>query len=148
MVADETWLGDRERWLYTFLAALSHPARRRMCHLYGTGLIVPGERKRLARPLRLLGPGQQLLDHVDFVVREACKSVSELGLRVDTVELGCLDQEVGDGGRFAACLQADEQVLLPAERNGVHAAPGRVVVHSEGAALQIARWAARGVAPG
>jgi hypothetical protein len=39
-------------------------------------------------------------------------------------------------------------VLLPAERNGVHAAPGRVVVQSEGAALQIARWAARGVAPG
>ena len=42
---DGAWRGDLERWLEPFLAALSHPARRRMCPIYVAGLIGPGERK-------------------------------------------------------------------------------------------------------
>lgn len=39
-----------ERWLAPFLAALSHPARRRMWPAYVAGLIGPGDRKS-AQPM-------------------------------------------------------------------------------------------------
>jgi SRSO17 transposase len=42
---NESWRTDLERWLAPFLAGLSHPARRRMCPLYVSGLIGPGDRK-------------------------------------------------------------------------------------------------------
>jgi SRSO17 transposase len=45
MVVDESWRSDLERWLEPFLAGLSHPARRRMCPQYITGLIGTGDRK-------------------------------------------------------------------------------------------------------
>jgi SRSO17 transposase len=47
MGLDGTWRVDLERWLEPFLAALSHPARRRMCPIYVAGLIGPGERKSM-----------------------------------------------------------------------------------------------------
>jgi len=34
---------------------------------------------------------------------------------IDGVELGRFDQGVGDGGGFAACLGADEEIVLAAE---------------------------------
>jgi hypothetical protein len=42
---DVSWREDLERWLKSFLTALSHPARRRMCLVHVAGLIGPGERK-------------------------------------------------------------------------------------------------------
>ena len=45
MVGDETWRAELGRWLVPFLAALSHPAQRRMCPIYVAGLIGPGDRK-------------------------------------------------------------------------------------------------------
>jgi SRSO17 transposase len=45
MVVEESWRSDLERRLEPFLAGLSHPARRRMCPLYISGLIGPGDRK-------------------------------------------------------------------------------------------------------
>jgi SRSO17 transposase len=39
------WRGELGRWLKPFLARLGHKARRRMCPLYVSGLIGPGDRK-------------------------------------------------------------------------------------------------------
>jgi hypothetical protein len=39
------WEDELGRWLKPFLARLSHKARRRMCPLYVSGLIGPGDRK-------------------------------------------------------------------------------------------------------
>ena len=39
------WEDELGRWLKPFLDRLGHKARRRMCPLYITGLIGPGDRK-------------------------------------------------------------------------------------------------------
>src|ERR1044072_127797 len=39
------WKGELGRFLKPFLERLSHKARRRMCPLYVSGLIGPGDRK-------------------------------------------------------------------------------------------------------
>jgi DDE superfamily endonuclease len=53
------WEDELGRWLEPFLDRLGHKARRRMCPLYVSGLIGPGDRKsvqpmaaRLAKPKR------------------------------------------------------------------------------------------------
>lgn len=63
------------------------------------------------RCLRSVTPGQQLVDPDDLVVGDAAEDVGEPGLRIDSVQLGALDQGVGDGRRSAAARGADE--LLP-----------------------------------
>ena len=45
MALDAASRGDLERWLWPFLAALSHPARRHTSPVYVAGLIGPGDRK-------------------------------------------------------------------------------------------------------
>ena len=47
MALDAASRGDLERWLWPFLAALSHPARRHTCPVYVAGLIGPGDRKSM-----------------------------------------------------------------------------------------------------
>ena len=42
------WEDELGRWLKPFLDRLGHKARRRMCPLYISGLIGPGDRKRPA----------------------------------------------------------------------------------------------------
>ena len=42
------WQAELGRWLKPFLDRLGHRARRRMCPLYVSGLIGPGERKSIA----------------------------------------------------------------------------------------------------
>ena len=41
------WREELERFLKPFVARLSHKARRRMCPLYVSGLIGPGDRKSI-----------------------------------------------------------------------------------------------------
>ena len=50
------WLRTLQTWLEPFLARLGHPARRRMCPLYGAGLMGPGERKSLQPIAARLAP--------------------------------------------------------------------------------------------
>jgi SRSO17 transposase len=42
------WRDELGRWLKPFLDRLGHKARRRMCPLYVSGLIGPGDRKSIA----------------------------------------------------------------------------------------------------
>jgi len=61
------WKDDLGRWLKPFLDRLGHKARRRMCPVYVSGLIGPGDRKSI-QPMaqRLAAGGYDQLHH--FVV--------------------------------------------------------------------------------
>ena len=51
------WKGELERFLKPFLAKLGHKARRRMCPVYVSGLIGPGDRKSIQPMAKRLGVG-------------------------------------------------------------------------------------------
>ena len=51
------WQDELGRWLKPFLDRLDHKARRRMCPLYVTGLIGPGDRKSIQPMAERLAPG-------------------------------------------------------------------------------------------
>src|SRR6266404_5141199 len=51
------WEDELERWLEPFLDRLGHKARRRMCPLYVSGLIGPGDRKSVQPMAARLAPG-------------------------------------------------------------------------------------------
>lgn len=58
-----------------------------------------------------------IIDLGDLIVWEAADGVREPGVGINGVELGGFDQGVGDGGGFAACLGADEEVVFAPEGN-------------------------------
>src|SRR5664280_2433273 len=51
------WESELGRWLEPFLDRLGHKARRRMCPLYVSGLIGPGDRKSVQPMASRLAPG-------------------------------------------------------------------------------------------
>ena len=51
------WKDELGRWLKPFLDRLGHKARRRMCPLYVSGLIGPGDRKSVQPMAARLAPG-------------------------------------------------------------------------------------------
>src|SRR5262245_4981138 len=51
------WRDELGRWLKPFLDRLGHKARRRMCPLYVSGLIGPGDRKSIAPMAKRLALG-------------------------------------------------------------------------------------------
>jgi SRSO17 transposase len=55
--APSDWQDELGRWLKPFLDRLDHKARRRMCPLYVTGLIGPGDRKSIQPMAERLAPG-------------------------------------------------------------------------------------------
>ncbi len=56
---------------------------------------------------RLQCQGEQLVDLVDLVVRDARQGVGEPGVGIDAVELGGLDQGAGNCGGLSAGLGTD-----------------------------------------
>jgi SRSO17 transposase len=52
------WKGELGRWLKPFLDRLGHKARRRMCPLYVSGLIGPGDRKSIQPMAKRLALGE------------------------------------------------------------------------------------------
>lgn len=79
------WHGELEAWLEPFLRRLGHKARRRMCPLYITGLIGPGERKSV-QPMtdRLAVVGYDQLHHfVAAGVWDAAPLEAELLVQAD-----------------------------------------------------------------
>lgn len=58
------WQEDLQAWLAPYLKRLLYPAQRRMCPLYVTGLIAPGERKSIQPMAQRLGlPSHDRLHH-------------------------------------------------------------------------------------
>lgn len=79
------WSDDLSEWLKPFLGRLGHKARRRMCPLYVTGLIGPGERKSVGPMAERLAPGDydQLHHFVSSAVWDAAPLEEELTRQAD-----------------------------------------------------------------
>ena len=58
----------------------------------------------LLRSMLSVTPGQQFVEPCDFVIGDTAKDIGEPGLWIDAVELGCLDQAIGDCSGLAAAL--------------------------------------------
>ncbi len=61
-------------------------------------------RRSLLRSGLSVTPGGELVQPCDFVLGDAAEHIGEPGLGIDAVELGGLDQGIGDGCRFAAAF--------------------------------------------
>jgi len=79
------WEYELGRWLKPFLDRLGHKARRRMCPLYITGLIGPGERKSVQPMAERLAPGNydQLHHFITAGVWDAAPLETELLIQAD-----------------------------------------------------------------
>ena len=79
------WEGELGRWLRPFLERLGHKARQRMCPLYVTGLIGPGDRKSVQPMAERFAPGDydQLHHFVAAGVWDAAPLETELLIQAD-----------------------------------------------------------------
>lgn len=79
------WHHELAHWLEPFLTRLGHKARRRMCPLYISGLIGPGERKSVQPMAARLAPGEydQLHHFVAAGVWDAAPLEAELLVQAD-----------------------------------------------------------------
>src|SRR5215210_4468089 len=79
------WEDELGRWLKPFLDRLGHKARRRMCPLYISGLIGPGDRKSVQPMAERLAPGDydQLHHFVAAGVWDAAPLEAELLIQAD-----------------------------------------------------------------
>ena len=79
------WEDELGRWLKPFLDRLGHKARRRMCPLYVSGLIGPGDRKSVQPMAARLSPGDydQLHHFIADGVWDAARLESELLIQAD-----------------------------------------------------------------
>lgn len=62
-------------------------------------------------------PWQQLFDAVDGMLGNALEHMAQIGLRIETVELGCPDQRVDRRRSLAALVRAGKQVVLAVMRS-------------------------------
>src|SRR5262245_4868633 len=99
------WRKELERWLKPFLERLGHKTRRRMCPVYISGLIGPGDRKSI-QPMaeRLaLGAYDQLHHFVSAGVWDVAPVETELLVQADKLVGGRDDVLViDDRGRLRA----------------------------------------------
>ncbi len=79
------WEDELGRWLKPFLDRLGHKARRRMCPLYISGLIGPGDRKSVQPMAARLVPGEydQLHHFISDGVWDAAPLEAELLIQAD-----------------------------------------------------------------
>ena len=79
------WEDEFGRWLKPFLDRLGHKARRRMCPLYISGLIGPGDRKSVQPMAARLAPGEydQLHHFIADGVWDAAPLEAELLVQAD-----------------------------------------------------------------
>src|SRR5215472_10841888 len=79
------WKDELGRWLKPFVDRLGHKARRRMCPLYVSGLIGPGDRKSIQPMAKRLALGEydQLHHFIAAGVWEASPVETELLVQAD-----------------------------------------------------------------
>jgi len=102
------WRRELERWLRPFLERLGHKTRRRMCPVYISGLIGPGDRKSI-QPMAeriALGAYDQLHHFVSAGVWDMAPVETELLIQADKLV----------GGRDAVLVIDDTAVL----KKGTH----------------------------
>ena len=108
------WTKDLERWLRPFLGRLGHKTRRRMCPIYVSGLIGPGERKSI-QPMaeRLaLGSYDRLHHFISSGAWDVTPIEAELLVQADKLV----------GGRDAV-LVIDDTAMLKKGKHSVGVAP-------------------------
>ncbi len=83
--ARSKWEDELGRWLKPFLDRLGHKARRRMCPLYVSGLIGPGDRKSVQPMAARLAPNDydQLHHFIADGVWDAAPLEAELLVQAD-----------------------------------------------------------------
>ena len=108
------WRNDLERWLKPFLDLLGNKRRRRMCPVYVTGLIGPGDRKSIQPMAERTAPGSydQLHHFVSAGVWEPAAVETELLVQADKLV----------GGRDAV-LVIDDTTILKKGKHSVGVAP-------------------------
>lgn len=108
------WEDKLGRWLKPFLDCLGHKARRRMCPLYISGLIGPGDRKSVQPMAKRFAPGDydQLHHFVAAGIRDAAPLETELLTQADRLV---------DGGD--AVLVIDDTALPKKGNHSVGVAP-------------------------
>jgi SRSO17 transposase len=108
------WRNDLERWLRPFLDLLGHKRRRRMCPVYVSGLIGPGDRKSVQPMAERVAPGgyDQLHHFVSAGVWDAAAVEAELLVQADKLV----------GGRDAV-LVIDDTTILKKGKHSVGVAP-------------------------
>ena len=86
------------------------------------------------------GPRQEVVEPIDGVpVDHAPEHVDEIGVRLDAVELGGLNQRADDRPTFAAAVAARKEMILPSESYGTNRALDRIGVEFDAAVMQKAR---------
>src|SRR5215467_10740724 len=150
------WQDELERWLMPFLSRLGHKARRRMCPLYVSGLIGPGDRKSIQPMARRLALGEcdQLHHFIAAGAWDAAPVETELLVQADrlvggsdavlviddtaipkkgTHSVGVAAQYASALGKTANCQTLVSLTLARGEENkvfGVH--PGFRANHAKG----------------
>src|SRR6266576_3775078 len=113
--ATAKWEVELGRWLKPFLDRLRHKARRRMCPLYISGLIGPGDRKSVQPMAERLAPGDydQLHHFVAAGVWDTAPLEAELLIQADRIVGGSDDDtavpkkgkhSVGVAAQYASAL--------------------------------------------
>jgi SRSO17 transposase len=108
------WKDELGRWLKPFLDRLGHKARRRMCPLYVSGLIGPGDRKSIQPMAKRLALGEcdQLHHFIAAGIWDASAVETELLVQADRLV----------GGRDAV-LVIDDTAISKKGRHSVGVAP-------------------------
>src|SRR6202020_1870208 len=112
--AKSKWEDELGRWLKPFLDRLGHKARRRMCPLYISGLIGPGDRKSVQPMAARLAPGEydQLHHFIADGVWDAAPLEAELLVQADRLVGGkdavlvIDDTAIEEGRSFGWCRSA------------------------------------------
>src|SRR5256886_15210735 len=112
--ATAKWEVELGRWLKPFLDRLRHKARRRMCPLYISGLIGPGDRKSVQPMAERLAPGDydQLHHFVAAGVWDSAPLETELLIQADRLV-----------GGSDAVLVIDDTALPKKGKHSVGVAP-------------------------
>jgi hypothetical protein len=76
-------------------------------------------------------PRQEVADPFRRVIKNSCEDVSQPGLRVDAVELGCRDQRVGGSRPPATFVGSGEGPVAAPDRNGTQLTLRSIVRHAE-----------------
>src|SRR5664279_5578793 len=108
------WEDELGRWLKPFLDRLGHKARRRMCPLYISGLIGPGDRKSVEPMAARLAPGEydQLHHFISSGVWGEAPLEEELAVQADKLI-----------GGASAVLVVDDTALPKKGTHSVGVAP-------------------------
>src|ERR1700745_507429 len=97
--------------------------------------------RRSSRHLTTLGPGspvpwQKLVEPVDGVIVDPGEHVGEPCLRIDVIELGCLNERQHDRRALTTAIGAGEQPRLPPKSNSAQFALRCIVGEADAPVLE------------